>query len=203
MLKLIGTLSSPFVRKVRVVLALKTLPYQMLIDAPSQPGSRIAESNPLCKIPVLVGNDGESIYDSAVIAEYLEAIAPNPSLLPVVGLDRIAVKRWEALADGLLDAAVAILFERRRESHLQSTAWIQKQEGKIHNALSAMSTGLGELEWCCGHSMTLADVTTGVALGYLDYRFPEIVWRNRYPNLVKLYGKLSSWQSFIDTFPPK
>src|SRR4051812_19840802 len=110
-MKLIGTLSSPFVRKVRVILSYKNIHCEMVVDAPSQPGSRVTESNPLGKIPVLITDDGLPVYDSTVIAEYLDTIAPTPPLLPPVGLERIAVKRWESLADGLLDAAVAIVTE--------------------------------------------------------------------------------------------
>lgn len=121
-MELIGSLSSPFVRKVRIVLTLKNLAFDMTVDSPSQPGSRVALFNPLGKIPVLRTDAGEAIYDSSVIVDYLEAIAPNPPLLPMAPLERVAVKRCEALADGLLDAAVAIVTERRREANEQSPA---------------------------------------------------------------------------------
>lgn len=201
-MQLIGSPASPFVRKVRAVLVYKQIPCDFIVDAPSQPGSRVSQFNPLGKIPVLVADDGQAIYDSTVIAEYLDTLAPHPPLLPPVGMARVAVKRWEALASGLLDAAVAIVTERRRDPAEQSPAWIQKQQGKVDNALAALSAGLGDKAWCHGHSATLADIATGIALGYLEFRFPEIAWRTRHANLARLQDTLAAWPAFVETAPP-
>lgn len=201
-MKLLGSPASPFVRKVRAVLVYKHMPCEFVIDAPSQPGSRVSEFNPLGKIPVLVTDAGEAIYDSTVIVEYLDTLVPTPALLPPVGLARVAVKRWEALASGLLDAAVAIVTERRRDPSEQSPAWVEKQQGKVDKALAALSAGLGDRPWCHGDAATLADIATGIALGYLEFRFPEIAWRSRHPNLARLQDKLAAWPAFAETAPP-
>ena len=201
-MQLIGSPASPFVRKVRAVLVYKNIPCALIVDAPSQPGSRVSEYNPLGKIPVLLTDDGVAIYDSTVIVEYLDTLVPNPPLLPPVGMARVTVKRWEALANGLLDAAVAIVTERRRDPAEQSPAWIQKQEGKVNNALAALSAGLGDKAWCHGDSASLADLATGIALGYLDFRFPEIAWRTRHANLARLQATLAAWPAFAQTTPP-
>ena len=202
-MKLIGSLSSPFVRKIRIVLALKGLPFDMVIDAPSDPGSRVTESNPIGKIPVLLTDGGEAVYDSRVIVDYLEALSPSPALMPSEPMARVAVKRWEALADGILDAGVAIMSERRRENPAeQSPAWIEKQQGKIHRALAVAAAQLEGKTWCHGDVMSLADIALGVALGYLDFRFPETGWHSSYPNLDQFQQRLESRTEFEETKPP-
>jgi glutathione S-transferase len=198
--ELLGSAASPFVRKVRIALALKNIPYTWTVDAPSQPGSRVPEINPLGKIPVLITNDGP-VYDSSVIIEYLEAIAPQPRLLPDAALQRVAVKRWEALADGLLDAAVSIMGERRRIPSEQSPSAIEKQRGKIERALAAASADLGSRAWCHGDSRSVADIAVGVAACYLDFRLPELAWKGRYPALAKLQQRLEASPEFISTRP--
>lgn len=201
-LELIGSPASPFVRKARIALALKKLEYVFTVDAPSQPGSRVPQINPLGKIPVLVDANGEAIYDSSVILDYLEAIAPEPALMPSNPRERVAVKRWEALGDGILDAAVAIVTERRRDPKEQSPSWIDKQRGKIERALLAAATGLGNRQWCHGTQFGLADLVLGVALFYLDFRLPEISWHDAHPNLVKLRDSLAARPEFAVTVPP-
>ncbi len=200
--QLFGSPASPFVRKVRIALALKNLHFEFTVDAPSQPGSRVPQINPLGKIPVLIATDGDAIYDSSVILDYLEAIAPEPALMPTAPLERVRVKRWEALGDGILDAAVAIVTERRRDPKEQSLAWIDKQRGKIERALVTASEQLGQRQWCFGSTPTLADIVLGVALDYLDFRLPEIVWHGQHPNLGKLRDTLSAWPAFRETVPP-
>jgi len=199
--ELIGSPASPFVRKVRIVLALYNLPYRWTVDAPSQPGSRVAEFNPLGKIPVLLTAAGDPLYDSSVIVDYLDAIAPHPALIPAQPLQRIAVKRWEALADGLLDSAVRIRGERARDPGEQNTADIAKQTGKIERALAAASAQLGGRTWCHGATHSLADIAIGVGLFYLDFRLPEIPWQERHPNLLRLQRTLGEWPAFAQTRP--
>lgn len=204
-MKLIGAVTSPYVRKARIVMAEKKLEFQFVTEDVWSAETRIMESNPLGKVPCLVMEGGEAVFDSRVIVEYLDALSPVGRLVPASGRERVEVKTWEALADGLLDAAILARLEATwagRTPEQRSQAWIDRQLDKITASLAAMSRGLGEKPFCHGHSLTLADVAVGCALGYLDFRFPQIEWREPYPNLAKLYEKLAQRQSFIDTTPP-
>lgn len=201
-MKLIGSHTSPFVRKVRVVLAEKKLDYSFELENVWTADTKIHLSNPLGKVPCLVMEDGSTMLDSRVIVEYLDTLTPVCKLLPPTGRDRADVKCWEALADGVLDAAVAVRLERTlRPPEQQSEAWIERQMGKVHAGLAVMSEDLGESPFCKGNHYTLADVAVGCALGWLLFRFPEIGWRDDYANLARLFDKLSERPSFKDTLP--
>lgn len=203
-MKLIGSLSSPYVRKVRVVMAEKKLDYQLELED-VWAGDGILKSNPLGKVPCLVMDGAEAVFDSRVIVEYLDTLSPVGRLIPERGRERTEVRTWEALADGVLDAAVLARLERTwagRTPAQRSDAWVERQMVKIHASLAAMSQGLGDKAWCTGIHFTLADIAAGCALGYLDFRFADIAWRDTYPNLAKLSAKLALRQSFIDTAPP-
>ena len=201
-MKLIGSLASPYVRKVRVVLAEKKLDYVYELEDVWTAETKIHLSNPLGKVPCLIMEDGSSMYDSRVIAEYLDTLTPVCKLLPPHGRDRADVKVWEALADGVLDAAVLVRLEKTlRPEAQQSVAWVDRQMVKVHAGLATMSTNLRDSPFCKGNHYTLADVAVGCALGWLSFRFPEIDWRTDYPNLAKLFDKLSERPSFKDTLP--
>ena len=201
MMKLVGSLTSPWVRKIRIVLAEKKIDYEMIVDSPWEAGNQVSKYNPLGKVPVLLMEDGSSLYDSRVIADYLDTVTPLSRLIPEANHERIATKRWEALADGVTDAAVSALLESRRKASEQSKSWIERQRGKVALGLEAMSTELGEQPWCTGNSYSLADVSVGACLGFLEFRFKDIEWRKTYPNLDKLFDKLMQRQSLIDTVP--
>jgi len=200
-MKLIASPTSPYARKVRIVLAEKKIEFDLVIDLPWNADSIVPQHNPLGKVPVLLLDDESVLYDSRVIAEYLDNVTPNNRLIPASGRERINVKRWEALGDGLLDAAVAALLESRRPKGEKSLAWIERQRGKVTLALAAMSADLGEQPWCHGGSFSLADIAVGCALGYLDFRFADIRWREAHANLAQLYDKLMQRPSFIETAP--
>ncbi len=200
-MKLIGSLTSPYARKVRVVLAEKKIEYDLVLDSPWTADTSVPLHNPLGKVPVLLLDDDSVLYDSRVICEYLDNVTPNNRLIPASGRERINVKRWEALGDGLIDAAVAALLESRRPKGEKSKSWIERQRGKITLALAAMSADLGEQPWCHGGSFSLADVAVGCALGYLDFRFPDIDWRETHSNLAHLSDKLLARPSFSETIP--
>ena len=202
-MKLIGALTSPYVRKVRVVMAEKKLDYQFVLEDVWN-NDAIVKSNPLGKVPCLVLDGGEAIFDSRVIVEYVDTLSPVGKLIPPSGRERVEVRTWEALGDGLLDAALLARLEATwaHRGEQRSQAWIERQMRTVHNALKAMSQGLGDKPHCAGTHFTLADVAVGCALGYLDFRFPQIDWRGPYPNLHKLYDKLAARQSFVDTVPP-
>jgi len=201
-MKLIGSVTSPYVRKVRVVLAEKKLDYVFELENVWSPDTKISASNPLGKVPCLVMEDGSAMYDSRVIAEYLDTLTPVCKLLPANSRDRANVKVWEALADGVADAAVLAFLERtQRPAELQSPAWIERQMGKVRAGLQVMSDNLGEQPFCMGIHYTLADVAVGCMLGWLLLRFPAIAWRDEHPNLARLFDKLSERPSFKDTVP--
>ena len=204
MMKLIGALTSPYVRKVRIVMAEKKLDYQFLLED-VWAADDILKFNPLGKVPCLVLEGGEAVFDSRVIVEYLDTRSPVSRLIPETGRERTEVRTWEALADGLLDAAILARLESTwapRSAEQRSQAWIDRQMVKVNGCVKAMSTGLGDKPWCSGMHMSLADIAVGCALGYLDFRFPQIAWRDTYPNLAKLGEKLFARTSFVDTRPP-
>ncbi len=203
-MKLIGSLASPFVRKVRIVLAEKKLDCVFELENVWEPETKIQQSNPLGKVPCLIMEDGSAMIDSRVIAEYLDTLTPVCKLLPPNGnsRERADIKCWEALADGVLDAGVLARLERvQRPPELQSEAWVERQMSKVHLGLAALSQRLGEGVYCAGIHYSLADVAVGCALGWLSFRFPEIDWRGAHPNLAKLYDKLAERASFKDTVP--
>lgn len=200
-MKLIGSLTSPFVRKVRIVLAEKKIDYEFVIDSPWSPESGVANLNPLGKIPVLALDDDTSLFDSRVISEYLDNVAPNNKLMPSTNRERTEVKRWEALADGICDAAALIFLEKKRPAEQQSSEWIVRQQNKIIAGLDYMAAELGDSNWCMGTHFSLADIAAGCALGYLAFRFPEIDWNAKHPNLARLYEKLSHRPAFAETIP--
>lgn len=203
-MKLIGSLTSPYVRKVRVVMAEKKLDYQLVLEDVWAPGTTISESNPLGKVPCLVMEGGEAVFDSRVIVEYLDTLSPVGKLIPAQSRERVEVKTWEALADGLCDAGLLARMESvwvDRPEAQRSQAWIDRQMGKIDATLKAMSRGLAEKPFCSGIHLSLSDIAVGCALGWLEFRFPAVDWRSRHPNLGKLQDKLMQRQSFIDTKP--
>lgn len=200
-MKLIASLTSPYVRKIRIVLAEKKIDCDLVLDSPWVEGNQVAAVNPLGKIPVLVLDDESTLYDSRVIAEYLDTVAPNNRLIPASGRERIGVKRWEALADGVLDAAVAAFLEAKRPDGERSPSWIERQRGKVNQALKVMSDDLGEQPWCHGSCLSLADIAVGCALGYVSFRLGDIRWTEQYPNLAHLYEKLMQRSSFAETVP--
>lgn len=200
-MKLIGSHTSPFARKVRIVLAEKKIEYEFVIDSPWFEDSKVPEINPLGKIPVLVLDDETPLFDSRVIVEYIDNVTPNSKLFPAPNRERTEVKRWEALADGICDAAASAFLEAKRPKAQRSDDWIERQRGKIMRSLEFMAEELGEKTFCMGTHISMADIAAGTALGYLCFRFAEINWQESHPNLAKLYSKLMQRPSFADTVP--
>ncbi len=203
-MKLIGAVTSPYARKVRIVMAEKKLDYQFILEDVWSATTKISNSNPLGKVPCLVMEGGEALFDSRVIVEYLDTLSPVGKLIPSNGREKAEVKTWEALADGLCDAAILARLEATwpgRTDAQRSSAWIDRQMGKIATSLKAMSQGLGERPFGAGTHFSLADVAVGCALGYLDLRFSQMDWRSENTNLAKLYDKLAARPSFVDTMP--
>jgi len=200
-MQLIASLTSPFARKVRVVAAEKHIEYELVIDVPWEADSKVPDYNPLGKVPVWVLEDGKTLFDSRVIVEYLDSISPVGHLIPTDARARIAVRRCEALADGICDAAALVFAERKRAEARQDPDWIARQLGKVQAGLATMSAEMGMHNWCIGESFTLADIAAGCALGYLDFRFPELDWRRSQPHLSEFYDRIMQRPTFRDTIP--
>ncbi len=202
-MKLIGSLTSPYVRKVRIVFSEKKVDVDLELENVWATDTKIALNNPLGKVPCLLLDDGAAIYDSRVIAEYGDTLSPVAQLIPSGGRERATVKTWEALADGIMDAGILARLEATwRPADQQSPAWIDRQMRKIDGALRQISSELGENTWCHSNQLTLADIAVGCALGYLILRFPAVTWQIQYPNLDRLYQKLMQRPSFSETAPP-
>ena len=203
-MKLIGSTASPYVRKVRIVMAEKKLDYDFVNEDVWAADTTIGQSNPLGKVPCLVMEGGEALFDSRVIVEYLDTLSPVGKLIPAVGRERAEVKTWEALADGVMDAGLLLRMEAtwvHRADSERSQAWMDRQRLKVDAGIAAMAKGLGDKPFCSGIHLSLSDIAVGCVLGWLDYRFPEIDWRADHANLVKLYDKLMLRPSFTDTKP--
>lgn len=202
MMKLLYSVTSPYARKVRIVAAEKKLELEVVPSDPWVANPELLAANPLNKVPALITDDGWSLFDSRVIVEYLDGLSPVHRLIPDTGRDRILVKRWEALADGMLDAALLARLESMRPDQTESSAkQIGRQREKIAASLAEMSRGLGDNAFCIGTTFTLADIAVGCALAYLDFRFPDIGWANTHPNLAKLAKKLATRASFKASEP--
>ena len=185
-----------------MVMAEKRIEAQFELVDPMAPDSPLVESNPLGKIPCLIMDDGGAVFDSRVIVEYLDNLTPVHRLIPPNGRSRVEVKTWEALADGLLDAALLVRGEQTLRTETQrSPTVIARQMGKIESALAAMSHGLEDQPWCADGKYSLADIAVGCALGYLDFRFPQLGWRSQFSNLAVHADKLFARPSFAETRP--
>lgn len=202
-MKIIGSLTSPYVRKVRIVMAEKKIDAELVLENVWDSKTSIAQFNPLSKIPCLLLDDGGAMFDSRVIAEYIDTLSPVGKLIPATGRERAAVKTWEALADGVIDAGILARLEKTfRNENEQSAKWLDRQTHKVHKGLETLSNSLGDSKWCHGNQLSLADIAVGCALGWFEFRFPELAWKEQYPNLAKLYETLSARASFKSTVPP-
>lgn len=198
-MKLITSLTSPFGRKIRILLQEKNVPCEIVEDVPWNADTVTPEYNPLGKIPVLVRDDGSTLFDSRVIAQYLDSRS-SPALIPAENEARIQVLRWEALADGISDAAAAVFIERRRDASLQSQDWIARQLGKVR-------AGLGEAERLlvgenCNGAFSLADIALASTLGYVQLRLSADVPLSDYPRLAAYFLDMEKRPAIASTRPP-
>lgn len=200
-MKLFGSRTSPYVRKVRIAMIEKRIECDFVEDNVWSADTRVTLHNPLTKVPVLVLDDGTALYDSRVIVEYLDGVTPVSRLIPDDGRERALVKRWEALGDGIADAGLAIFLERKREAAAQGKDWIVRQRGKADSGIAAAARELGEREYCHGLSLTLGDISLACSLLWLELRLPEIQWRANHPYLKKWIERLEVTPSFADTKP--
>ena len=202
-MKIIGSLTSPYVRKVRIIMAEKKIDAELVLDNVWDTTSTISEFNPLGKVPCLLLDDGGAMFDSRVIAEYIDTLSPVGKLIPPTGRERAAVKTWEALADGVIDAGILVRIENTfRGENEQSQKWKDHQMSKVLKGIETISNSLGSSKWCHGNQFSLADIALGCALGWFELRFPELDWKTKYPNLATHFAQLSERTSFKQTTPP-
>jgi glutathione S-transferase len=201
-MKLLSSTASPYTRKVRIVLAEKKIECELQPVDVQPVENPVNAHNPLGKIPTLVLDDGTALYDSRVIVEFLDSVSPISKLIPEGTRDRLAVRRWEALADGVTDAGILVRYESLRDKSEQSEAWTGKQLARMQRGMTQMAAELGERTWCHGDRYSLADIALGSCLGWLDFRKPGGVdWHKEYPGLARHYVKMLERPAFADTVP--
>src|SRR6266852_4558064 len=201
-MKLLASTASPYARKVRIVLAEKKIECELQPVDVSPVDNPVNTHNPLGKIPTLVLDDGTALYDSRVIVEFLDSASPISRLLPEDVRDRVAVRRWEALADGVLDAGLLVRYETLREKRERSKAWTDKQVARIHRGMAVMAKEIEGRNWCHGDRYSLADIAVGCCIGWLGFRKPgEVDWESEYTNMARHYRKLMERAAFAETVP--
>lgn len=202
-MKLIGSLTSPYVRKIRVLLLEKQIPFEFINDPPFGEHTQVPQYNPLGKVPILETDDAEVFCDSKIIAQYLELQPSKALFLPQDPMQALRVKQMEALVDGVTDAAVAVYLEKKRPDSKQDSSWIARQELKVKRGLEALEARAKEDAWLCGDQMTLADIALGSLMQWIVIRLPEQAnWRDAHPHLAALTAQLFARPSFTQTEPP-
>ena len=198
-MKLVGSKTSPYVRKIRVLLLEKEIPFELVEENPWNPETAVPRYNPLGKVPALIMEEGEVLYDSRVIAEYLDSL-PGVKFIPGPVPERVRVRRDEALGDGIADAGIAIFLERKRDAARQDPAWIERQSGKVRSGVAALSKAIAAMPSAGARRITLGDIACGCALFWLEFRLPEFRWRDD-PVLKSWAENLESRASFAQTRP--
>jgi len=199
-MKLIGSKTSPYVRKIRVLLAERQLAHEFVEESAWTADTKVPNYNPLNKVPALQLDGGESIYDSAVIADYLDAISGG-TYLAQQPAERAKVKCLEALGDGIADAGIAAFLERKREASRQDAAWIARQLDKVNAGIAAVSQSLGSRPYLGGAHANLGDIACACGLFWAEFRMPELGWRERYPNLKAWAERMEARPAFAATRP--
>ena len=201
-MKLYGSLTSPFVRKVRVVLIEKNLPCEMSVEGPADAAGNVVRLNPLRAIPVLERDDGEVYFDSIVICEYLDSLNDTPRLYPSGGEPRWQALRWHALGQGMMEATVARFVELRKPAEKQDAANAAKHEARIAAAMAFAEERLPASGFIQGKTIGIADISLGAALGYVDLRYAHD-WRGKFPRLAAWFAPISARPSFTETLAPE
>jgi glutathione S-transferase len=199
-MKLVGSKTSPYVRKVRVILAERALPFEFVEESAWTADTTVPRYNPLNKVPALVMDDGESIYDSRAICEYLDAISGG-GLLPPDPAARARVRRDEALGDGIADAGITVFLERKREAARQDPAWIKRQLDKLDAAMAALERCLGARQYLGGGAPNMGDIACACALFWSEFRMPELGVRAKHPSIKAWAERMESRPSFEATRP--
>ncbi|MFK3659526.1 glutathione S-transferase [Scandinavium sp. NPDC088450] len=201
-MKLIGSYTSPFVRKISVILLEKGITFEFINEMPYNAVNGVAQYNPLGKVPALVTDDGECWYDSPIIAQYIEQLNIAPALVPRDAKAALQLRQLEALADGIMDAGLVSVREQARPAAQQSPEELVRQREKISRGLDALESYVadGTLK---ADELNLATIATACAVGYLNFRHVSPGWCATRPHLVKLVETLFQRDSFARTEPPK
>ena len=200
-MKLIIATPSPYARKIRVIMREKKIKFEEIIDVPWNTNTLTHGLNPLGKIPILLREDHEPLFDSKVIAEYLDNFKPNPLFYPTNLEENTYAKLLETVADGICDSIVLIFLENSRKETLKSKTWVKRQEKKICEGVKFLSNNLKEKNFLVGNFFSIADISVFTCLEYMDLRFPKFKWRDKYQNLVSYWEIHQNRQSFIETKP--
>jgi len=201
-MKLYGSLTSPYVRKVRIALIEKNIRYEMSVEGPADASGNVVRLNPLRAIPVLVRDDGDVYFDSPLICEYIDSLNDTPRLYPASGEPRWQALRWHALGQGMMEATVARFVELRKPADKQDAAAAAKHEGRIGAALAYANERVPASGFIQGAQIGIADIALGAALGYIDLRYAHD-WRGKYPKLAAWFAPLSQRASFMETLAPE
>lgn len=201
MYKLLSATPSPYARKVRIALAEKGIPFELVTEVPWDKSTQTPKYNPLEKLPVLIADSGESVYESRFILEWIEAYHPEPPLLPAGREAALAARKLEVLADGVCDAFVLMFWERHRAPELQSQEWIARQRRKIDGGLKEIARLIGNREYAVGNAFSLGDIAAATVIGYLAVRDPSLDWRTPYPNLAAYSDRMEERPSFAKSRP--
>ncbi|MEP9377379.1 glutathione S-transferase family protein [Aquabacter sp. CN5-332] len=201
-MKLYGSLTSPFVRKVRAFAMERGVPFEMVVEDPWQVSPRLIGLNPAGKVPVLELDDGSLLVESLLIIEYLDTLGdPSGALIPGAGKARWDALLWHARAQALIDAAVARVLELRRPENLQMPARVAREEARFAEVLDFIERSLPDTPWIAGDAISLGDIMLGVALRYTAFRYPHD-WEPAHPRLAARLRKLEARPAIRDTEPP-
>ena len=192
---------SPYERKVRVVLREKNVEFKEIVDVLWNRDTLTKILNPLGKIPILIEDGKEPLFDSKVIIQYLDNLVPNPLFHPESLIENVSAKLVEAAADGVSDALVLICLENVRQEKLRSSDWIDRQATKIYHGAKYLSDYLGTKQFYVGDHFTIVDVSAFSCLEYLDLRFPKFNWKIEHPNLKNYWDIHKNRQSYLETRP--
>ena len=203
MMKLYASAASSFARKIRVMLLEKSIEHQLELVNLWEP-NKLHQVNPLGKVPALQLEDGRVLTSSPLLADFIDYRYPSPRLIPEDFEARTEVRRWEALADGSMDAVSATLYEVRfHDEARRSEAWMDRQRNKFERGFTTLEAMLGGRRWCVGDEMTLADISIACHLGFINLRVPQYFPPDKYPGLVRLWRSMEERDSFKKTAPPR
>ena len=192
---------SPYARKVRIALAEKGIAFELLTEVPWDNATQTPKYNPLEKLPVLITQDGNSIYESRYILEWLEVRHPAPPMLPDDSEGKLAARHLEVLADGVCDAFVLMFWEMHRRPEHQSQEWIARQRRKVDGGLREIARLIGSREFAVGNRFGLGDIAAATVVGYLAVRFPQLDWRGPYPRLAAYSDRMEQRLSLQSSRP--
>ena len=201
-MKLYASAASSFARKIRVMLLEKGIKHELELVNLWEP-NELHHFNPLGKVPALQLDDGRVLISSPLLADFIDSSYPSLRLIPEDLEARTEVRRWEALADGSMDAVSAVLYEMRfHDEAKRSEVWIDRQRKKFEGGFKTLEAMLGSRRWCVGDTMTLADISVACHLGFINLRVPQYFPADKYPGLSRLWRIMEERDSFKKTAPP-